>query len=175
MTKAMKLNVTYNGYYGGNVDGVLLLPLEINGVLFEELIEKTYARKVYLGEIEGKHSECYGDLEVDFVDLDSLSVKEVTDLINESGIGDFEVFFEEVEGDFEEDEEEYNEEKVNKLLKSYSIEPTKYMIKTVRVHEKFLEALEAKYIQKYKSINVFEEDYSAAIQVLKENSIKHFE
>jgi len=175
MTKAMELSVDYDGYYGGSVNEILLLPLDINGVLFEELEEKTYDRAVYLGEIEGKHSEVYGDLTVRFVDLDTLPVREVSELIKASDFGEFEGFFERIEGDFQDDEDEYNIEKVKELLNSYNVKLEKYMIKTSFVNYEFIEQLKEKYVQKFKNVTVLDDDYDLVVKLLNENNIKYFD
>ena len=168
MTKAMELRIDYDGYYGGSVNEFLLLPLDINGVLFEELEEKTYDRAVYLGEIEGKHSEVYGDLTVRFVDLDTLPVREVSDLINESDFGQFESFFEGAE-------DRCDEEIANKILNLYGIKPERYQIKTSLVHDKFIEQLKEKYVQKFKMVTVLDDDYDSVVKLLNENNIKYFD
>lgn len=175
MTKAMILNVTFYGNYGGDVNETLLLPLDINGVLFEELEEKTYDRAVYLGEIEGKHSEVYGDLQVDFIDLDELSIKQVTDLIKESSFGEFESFFEGQEESFLDYEDEYDEVKVKEVVQSYSVKLESWMIKTSAIHDQFIKTLEEKYVQNFKTINVLRDDYARVVKLLAENSIKHFD
>lgn len=173
--KIMVLNVTFNGYYGGNVNEILILPLELNGVLFEELVEGTYTRVVYLGEIEGKHSECYGDLHVEFLDLDDLSVKEITNLISSSSFGEFESFFEGEEADFQENEEEYDEGKVEEILSSYGVEVVNWMIQTSAIHDKFIDILKEKHVQNLRTITVLETDYNSSIKLLVENNINIFE
>lgn len=175
MTKVMKLNVTYYGNYGGDVNETLLLPMDINGVLFEELKEKTYDRTVYLGEIEGKHSEVYGDLEVEFIDLDELSIKQVTDLIKESNFGEFESFFEGAEDDFSDDENEYDKEKAVDIFNSYNVIPKTYNISTSLIHDQFIKKLEEKYVQNFKTVTVLEEDYEKVNELLDSNNIKRFD
>lgn len=171
----MELRIDYDGNYGGSVNEVLLLPLDINGVLFGELKEKKYDRAVYLGEIEGKHSEVYGDLTVRFVDLDTISLVQVTELIKASDFGEFEGFFERIEGDFQHDEDEYNIEKVKELLNSYNVKLEKYMIKTSFVNYEFIEQLKEKYVQKFKTVTVLDADYNSVVKLLNENNIKHFD
>ncbi|QJI52398.1 hypothetical protein [Psychrobacillus phage Perkons] len=175
MNNVMRLHVIYDGYYGGDVNEILLLPMDINGVLFEKLEEKTYDQAVNLGEIAGKHSQCYGDLRVDFIDLDILSIKQVTDLINESSFGEFESFFEGAEEDFSDNEDEYNEEKVKDVLHSYGVKTANWMIKTSAIESKFIEMLKEKYVQKFKAITVLENNYDKAIELLNENNIQSFE
>lgn len=64
MTKALQLTVTYYSRYASDVEEVLLLPLEANGLIIKNLEVGVMENEVYLGEIEGKHSVCYGDLHV---------------------------------------------------------------------------------------------------------------
>lgn len=173
--KVMKLRVYFEGYYGGYVNEFVLLPPDINGVFFEELKEKTYSDTVYLGEIAGKYSECYGDLDVSIIDLDELGIKEASDLVKKSDFGEFESYFEMIETDFEDDEDEYDLEKVKKSLKQYGVEHDGYMIKTSFVHDKFINQLKEKYAKKFKTITVLEEDYKKAINLLSGNNINHFE
>lgn len=167
MTKAMELRIDYDGNYGGSVNEVLLLPLDINGELFEELEEKRYDGEVYLGEIEGKHSEVYGDLTVRFVDLDTISLVQVAELIKESDFGQFESFFEGAE-------DRCDEEIANKILNLYGIKPERYQIKTSLVHDKFIEQMKEKYVQKFKLVTILDDDYDSAIKLLNENNIKYF-
>lgn len=176
MTEVMVLNVVYDGYYGASVDETVILPTEINGVLFESLQEKDYKSAVYLGEIEGKHSECYGDLSVEFVNLDDLSIRQVTNLIEKSNIGEFESYFEGQEETFQYDyEEEYDEEKVNSVMKLFNTEPKKWSIKTELVHSKFIDQLKNKYIKSFKTISLLENDYDNAMSVLHNSEIETFE
>ena len=115
MTKVLKLNVTYWGNYGGDIDETMILPLDINGLVFCELEQGTHRDAIVLGEIEGKHSDVDGDLSVSIVDLDELTLKDVSDLIESSGFDTFEGFFYEQEECLEEDEDEYDAEAANKV------------------------------------------------------------
>jgi hypothetical protein len=173
MTKVMKLNVKFYGNYGGGVNETVLLPLDINGVLFKPLEDKVYEDEIYLGEIEGKHSECYGDLSVELVDLDKLTIKQVTDLIEQSAFGEFETYFEGTEEDYM-DEDDYNEEKVNQISKSYAIQPKRWSIKTGLIHENFIKQIKDKYVKKFKTITVLEENYDNAMSVLHNSEIETF-
>jgi hypothetical protein len=173
MTKVMKLNVKFYGNYGGGVNETVLLPLDINGVLFKPLEDKVYEDEIYLGEIEGKHSECYGDLSVELVDLDKLTIKQVTDLIEQSDFGEFENYFEGTEEEYM-NEDDYNEEKVNQISKSYDIQPKRWSIKTGLIHENFIEQLKDKYVKKFKTITVLEENYDNAMSVLHNSEIETF-
>jgi len=178
MTKVMKLNVSYDGYYGGSVDETVILPMDINGVLFEELEEKTYSEAISLGEIAGKHSDEYGDLTVDFIDLDELSIKQVTDLINESYYGEFEVYFEGAEESLFEDSDEEDdktiEDKIDEIFKKYNVVRPRWGT-TNTIYGKFIEQLKDKYVKSFSDITVLEEDYDKASKLLKDNNIKTYE
>lgn len=181
MTKALVLNVTYSARYGQDVDETMLLPLDVNGVLFNKLdTDVTLYDVVSLGEIEGKHSECFGDLTVNVVDLDKLNSKESADLINISYFGEFESFFEEIESEFimeldEESEEGKNaKDAINQLLDKYEIDKNSYGITTSKIHDKFIEILKEKYTTKFQRITVSENDYKKAIELLKSNGVDIF-
>lgn len=174
MNKIMRLHVSFDGSYSGSLYETLILPLEINGVLFNKLEEKTYRNEVSLGEIAGKHSDCYGDFQVEIIDLDTCNARQVSAFIKDSNFGEFESYFEGEEENFMY-EEDYDENKVKELLNSYGIvEPHKWSILTSLVHDKFIEQLEAKYVKSFKEIVVLEEDYDIALALLDENNIKIF-
>lgn len=179
MTKVMKLHTFFDGYYGGHVDEYVLLPVEINGVLFSKLEEGNYSDAVYLGEIAGKHSECYGDLVVSFVNLGGLSVKGATDLVEGSDFSEFEPYFEQMESDFRdemENEGKYDERKIRDILKRFDVSEDNYIFSyTDGIHKKFIEKLREKYSQSFKSITVLDEDYQKAIDILKDCSIELFD
>lgn len=171
--KVMKWNVQYEGNYGGSVDEAVLLPQHINGVLFEKYEEGVYEDEVSLGEIEGKHSDVQGDLEVEFLELDKLSVKESTDLIKESNTGYFEGLFDRIVEEYEENED-YNEEKVTRLLSHYDIEELDWGTFD-KIHNKFISKLREEYVQGFKGITVLEKDYNRAIDLLGEAEIPIFD
>lgn len=174
MTEVLKLNVTYGARYGSDVDETLILPAEVNGVLFEKLNPgETLNSAVWLGELEGKHSECYGDLEVDIVDLDELNPMEVTNLIRISSYNRFESFFEELEIDFAESEDK-DEDAANELMRKYGFGEEHYGLDTSGVHDKFIEQMKIKYSDSFKAINIREEDYQRALDLLSEYGIKVF-
>lgn len=173
--KVMKFHVTFDGYYGGTIDEYVLLPTDINGVLFEEYKSGEYDEAVYLGEIEGKHSECYGDLEVSLIDLDQMTLKDVTDLINNSDFDTLEMFFEGEETDYRDEYEGVYSENTKSIMQKYGIGEDDYIYSiTQGVHYKFIVELKKKYIKKFKSITVLEEDYEKASRVLQSEGIKTF-
>lgn len=168
--KTIKLRVVFDGNYGGSVDEYILLPLDANGVLFEELKEGTYKNEISLGEIEGKHSECYGDLIVEVVDLENYSVNKITDLINNSYFGEFEGYFEMQEEDLEDVEDE-----VDILLNRHSVDKEKVYILTEAIHDNFIKSLKSKYVEEFRSITVLELDYEKALKSLSDNNIRTYE
>lgn len=175
--EVLKLHVSYDGYYGGAVDEYVLLPLEVNGVLFKELTVGDHEREVYLGEIEGKHSEVYGDLEVEIIDLNDLDIKTVTGLINNSNDGEFECYFERIENDYREhlecEEIDYDEQ-IKPIVDKYNLELSTWSIVSVKVHEKFIEDLKRDYVAKFKTITVLEKDYNEAISILHNSNIESY-
>jgi len=175
--KVLKLHVDYDGYYGGSVHEYVLLPQEVNGVLFEELSVGNHDREVYLGEIEGKHSEVYGDLEVEIIDLNNLDIKSVNNLINNSSIGEFECYFEGIEGDYRDElecEEISYDNKIKPIVDKYNLELSAWSIVSVKVHEKFIEELKRDYVTKFKTITVLEKDYTEAISILHNSGIESY-
>lgn len=176
MTKALQLTVTYYSRYGSDVEEVLLLPLEANGLIIKNLEVGVMEDEVYLGEIEGKHSECYGDLHVEIVDLDELNVKDAAELLKASDVSSFEMYLEGEEMSFKEyldnleDEDERNElnKKRQALLDKYEITDT-YML-TSNISSKFVRNLSENYV--VKEINVSGDDYDAAVKLLQENGIE---
>ncbi|WP_368900754.1 hypothetical protein [Oceanobacillus oncorhynchi] len=171
--KVMKWNVQYEGNYGGSVDEIVLLPQHINGMLFEEYEEGIYKDEISLGEIEGKHSDVSGDLEVEFLELDKLSIKDAADLIGESDTSYFEGLFDRITAEYEEDED-YDEEKVTKLLSHYDIE--EFTWRTFdQIHDKFISKLKEKYVHEFKSITVLERNYDRAVDLLEGAEIQTFD
>lgn len=183
--EVLRLDVNYSGRYGGQIDEILLLPLDVNGVLFYTLKEGVTEEEVSLGEIEGKHSSCYGDLTVEVIDLNELNVKQVLNLVQSSNFGQFESFFESLEIGFhedlenleDEDEDEYKndcKEKINSLLIKYGINKDAYGIKTEKIHDKFIEDLKNNYVIKLKDISISADDYERALNLLKSEGIEVF-
>lgn len=144
----------------------------------KKLSEGEYDREVYLGEIEGKHSEAYGDLEVEFVNLNDLSPLEVSNLINGSYVGEFECYLEGIEDDFSQEEDEdnssYDEDLIKNVLNEYNIEFDSYGIKSIKVYDVFIERLKLEYIKPFKTITVEESDYDVAVTVLENKGIKSY-
>lgn len=59
MRNYVMLTTEYDGYYGGGYYEALMLKQE-----HWDLIKDDCDMEVHLGELEGKHSECIGDIEV---------------------------------------------------------------------------------------------------------------
>lgn len=180
MNKAIKLHVGYNGYYGGNVDEYCILPIEWNGLYMESLEEGFYESEISLGEIEGKHSECYGDLTISVINLDELSYIQRTNLIEGSDtsqlIGYFEGKEESYIGDVEYMEEEDIEDIKNKqsaLEKKLDVKPNEYSVLSELVSENFVYELK-KNMLKIVPIYVLDNDHEKSLQILKNNEIKTF-
>lgn len=176
MTKALQLTVTYYSRYASDVEAVLLLPLEANGLIIKNLEVGVMENEVYLGEIEGKHSVCYGDLHVEIIDLDELNAKAAAELLTASDVSSFEMYLEGEEMSFQEyldnleDEDERNElnKKRQALLDKYEVTDT-YML-TGNISSKFVKSLSEIYA--VKEINVNGDDYDVAVKLLQENGIE---
>lgn len=170
----LKLNTSYYGRYGGDVDEFVLLPLDANGVLFEKLEPGTILEdEVYLGEIEGKHSECFGDLQVTIVNLDELNLKQIIELIKTSDFSYFENYFEEKEYDWiSEDENNEKQKAIDELLKRYDSKDS--YIKTRSIHNKLIEQLKNEYVESFEDISIKKSDYKKAVEILKANGIEVF-
>lgn len=180
MTEVLKLRVAFDGYYGAHVDDHILLPTEVIGVFFEELPMGSAVDEIFLGEIEGKHSEVYGDLDVELVDLDSLSPTDVAELIKTQDFNHFEGFFDILEESFEEelelDEnlEAHIKKKAKDILDKYDVtDVPEWGTYTAEIHEKFEVHLIEQYVKNFKSITVLEEDYDAAIEQLSNGGIRY--
>lgn len=181
----LKLSVEFDGRYGYKREHVLM-PIESNGVIFGFLQEnEVLERRVDLGELEGKHSECYGDLIVETIDLSSLNPKELESLVKESSFGDFEIFFETVEYEFKEyieelkdlEEEEFyqieSEEKA--FYANLGIVKPKSSIKSRSIYDAFMLQIE-NFIKDKKTyqITILASDLEKAQALLLDNGIELF-
>lgn len=176
MSKVLKLNVSYLGRHGGDVDETLILPLEVNGVLFKEIpTDTTLEEEVSLGEIEGKHSDCYGDLRVDVVNIDELSEKEISDLIKESNFGSFEVFFEGMEIEHYDYTEGESNVDARELLNKYGVDKDSYGVQTGNLYNNFIDDLKKEHVKTFKTIVVNEADYKKALNLMNVSEIKVFQ
>lgn len=90
--KTLKIEVNYDGRYA-SANSHCLFPLEANGVIFP-FIKEFESGVVSLGELEGKHSDCYGDISTTIIDLSLLSSEELQELIENSDLKDFISYFE---------------------------------------------------------------------------------
>ena len=175
--EVLKLHAKYDGWYGGSVDEYILLPIDINGILFEELEVGNYNREVYLGEIEGKHSEVHGDLEVEILNLDDCDILYVSELIKGSNFNDFQCYFEGKEEDWREqldcDEVDY-EESITLILNKYKVEYKEYCNFTDFVHSNFIEELKSKYVANFKTITVHADDYDNAMSILHNSGMETY-
>lgn len=81
----LKLELTYKGNFV-QLKEYLIIPKELNGTLFVELpLNKTIKKDHFLNELEGKGSECYGDITVTPIDLSKLEIEELQYLLGNSG------------------------------------------------------------------------------------------
>lgn len=176
--KVLELRVTWDGYYGSSVNEYMILPLEWNDKVIEKLDVGTYDREVYLGEIAGKHSMVYGDLEVSIVNLAELSYTELINYLEGSSVSEFEAYFEHQEEIVEEYDEEELEEFNNNKQQFYETIGIKYCdkwyIESTEISELFVEKLINKYKVNTESIIVKAEDYTKAIDLLFENNIETY-
>lgn len=96
MTKfrVLKLTATYDGRYA-QYNGYTLLPPAALGTIIENLpLNEVIPDKVDLDELEGKHSECYANLLIEEIDLNSLDIVQLDSLIKNIDSGSFEIFME---------------------------------------------------------------------------------
>lgn len=183
--KVLKLSVEFDGRYGYKNEFVLM-PVESNGVIFGFLQENEVLKeKVDLGELEGKHSECYGDLTVETIDLSLLNPKELETLVENSYFGDFEVFFEQIEFQFKEyveelkglEEEEFyqieSEEKA--LYDNLGIVKPNSSVKSSYIYDAFMVQVKS-FMQDKKTaqITIFASDLEKAKALLLDNRIELF-
>lgn len=175
--EVLKLSVDYDGFYGGSIHEYCLLPIEWNGLYTHELSCGTEGDAIYLGEIEGKHSEVYGDLTIEIIDLSELSSRELSELIKGSYTGSFESAFESWESDFHyeiEDEEEAYKLKQAEFEKLNSIEfRNEWQIKSVAISEQLIAKLSSQ-LEDFTEIIIKASDIDGAIQLLQDNGIEIF-
>lgn len=174
--EVLKLSVDYDGYYGGSIHEYCLLPIEWNGLYTHELSCGTEGDAIYLGEIEGKHSEVYGDLTVEIVDLSKLNKHQLSELIKGSDTGNFEGTFEGWEEDFDyEDEEEALKLKRAEFKKINNIKfESGWSIKSVAVSENLIAKL-SNQLEEFVEITIKASDMDKAVQLLQNNGIEVFE
>lgn len=111
--KALKIEVNYDGRYA-STNSHCLFPLEANGIIFP-FIQEFESGVVSLGELEGKHSDCYGDIKTTIIDLSLLSSEELQELIKNSDLKDFISYFEIASDDWYEYLDELKTENPKKL------------------------------------------------------------
>lgn len=176
--EVLKLSVDYDGYYGGSIHEYCLLPIDWNGLYTHELSCGTEGDAIYLGEIEGKHSEVYGDLTVEVVDLSKLNKRQLSELIKGSSVGEFEGTFEGWEEDFdyeiEEEEEEARKLKQSEFEKLNGIKfKSKYEIKSVTISENLISKLSGQ-LEEFAEITIKASDLHKATIILQDYEIETF-
>lgn len=177
--EVLELRVQWSGYYGTDVDEYMILPINWNGKLTEELEVGKYSNEVYLGEIEGKHSEVYGNLIVEIKNLSELKYIELIDYLNGSDSSSFESYLENMEeliyDDLDEDESSTFDENKSKYFKLIGYIPEyEHSIHSVAISELFVENLLNRNKVSTEVLIIKSEDYSKTIQLLLENNIDTF-
>ena len=184
--KILKFHQIYEGRYAES-ESYKIYPKEAEGSIFKDI--KGGEELVFLGELEGKHSECYGDLTISEIDTEDLSIEELEDLVENSDLDDFEGLFEESNYDFTEWVKtlEGTDELSEIILKrkemrdflEIDLDPEKFDWREVRdVNKAFIVKLKEKIAtEKSKlpqviSIKLNEKDKEKALKVLKENGIE---
>ena len=186
MKEIMKLRVVYDSRYGNDVDEHTFVAEEYLWAFWRDYVGSGhYERIISLGEIEGKHSDVWGDLIITRVDLESLSPMEIqrlVDTIDDSYLIDF---FNEIEDEaiqatdetkFECIDEEDLERKAwrEEFFEEYpEIKMGKYDPIGEQLHPYIVEFMEKSSV-KTKILNVNEEQYERAIDVLKQHGIELF-
>lgn len=176
--KLVILEGSFNGYYASAKERVVL-PIEAaEKNIYGELKEGIYKDAVDFGELEGKHSECYGDLVIKYVDTDEMNQTEIMELVNGLDEANY------IESFLERNGIEWWEENVSGDEQKQAIanKKTDDFTKSVGVKDgyiyhvpgKFLETLKEKYVISTKEIIVKETDYDKAINLLKEKGIELF-
>lgn len=185
--KILKFHQNYEGYYAKGFESYTIYPKEADGLIFKDIEEGEEV--VPLGEVEGKHSDCYGDLTISEIDTEDLSVEELEDLVENSDLSDFESLFESNTYDFTEWMESLEgtaelSEIIQKRKEMYDylgidLDPKKLDWREIwKVNEAFIVKLKEKIAaEKSKlpqviSINVNAQDKEEAIKILKENGIE---
>lgn len=125
--KVLKLTTDYSGNYA-EVHEHVLMPIQANGVIFSFVpLNEKLEEVVGLGELEGKHSYCHGDLTAEVIDIAEMNPVHLHYLIKDSDYGTFEGFFENTEHELKEYltqldmEDEDDQEEFNKIKKEEQI------------------------------------------------------
>ena len=181
MMKVLKYQVDFESFYGLDVHEYCLMPVEfIESYSCKEEFGVTYDDAVYLGEIAGKHSECYGDLIITVVDLNELNVKAANELINNQSAEEFECYFEGVLEELDEmiEDEEITQETIEKnrktLIEKYNVIDKGWGISGEMINESFIKFLKQKYQVELSTITIKQEDHGKVAELLKENGIKYY-
>ena len=184
--KILKFHQIYNGRYAES-ESYTIYPKEAEGSIFKDI--KGGEGLIFLGELEGKHSECYGNLTISEIDTEDLSIEELEDLVENSDLDDFEGLFEEsnyeftewvktLEGTDELSEIILKRKEMRDFLK-IDLDPEKFDWREIgNVNEAFIVKLKEKIAaEKSKlpqviSIKLNEQDKEKALKVLNENGIE---
>lgn len=175
----MKLAIftgTYNGRYA-NAEESIALPIEANeNIIFGKFEEGVvYEEAVSFGELEGKHSECDGDLSVKYIDTDKMNNSELLELIESlSPLNYFESFLEHNSINWWEEEVACTDKENEVEIKSKKFLDSWDSQQIYTVPDKVLDFLKEKYVIPTKTIKIKESDYELALGLLKEKGIELF-
>lgn len=182
--KLLKYRVDFENWYGADVHDYCLMPVEFMGSYSpKEELGVTIEEVIDLGEIAGKHSECYGDLTITVIDLDELNQKAINELIEGSNKCNFDCYFDTITDRLEEilDEGEDNELTVEsvelnrkKLIDKYNVTDKGWGINGDIVCEAFIKYLKQKYVTELSVITIKQEDRSKAVELLQQNGIEYY-
>ena len=170
----LKLHVGYSGYYSDTeIDDTIILPKEFCDMLEFDFLRdgKEYvihSDVVSLGEIEGKHSDVYGDLHVELIDesyLERMNQVDINEFIEKmkDGYNYFERFFEIAIDD---------SDNADKIIEQLKLNTERSWEVFSEIFDRQLKELKEKYYKKFKVIQVEEKDFEDAIEALEEIYIK---
>lgn len=167
--KLLKLEVNYNNCSA--LREYMIIPSELNGVLFETLpIEKVMKEAVYLHNINLMFNQFYGDLLITEIDSTDLNKRELENLIYNSCSDSFRFFFLKVENDFLKSNLVDKEEREN-CLNKYGLLNQDLNYYSIKIHDSLVDNFKLKN-KKRANISIYEDDLDKVLKLLKEHSIK---
>lgn len=167
MTKALKIEAVYDGMYASESE-YIVIPKDINGVLFPKLeVGETVEDEVWMGELEGKHSECYGDLIVTEIDLGELTKFELNDLFKNSNPSRLLDYF--TDHEFLGSNNSSESEDYSRIVEKYGLQDVKFN-KVEVVANYFKCDVEPSRVLE---IKILEDDYDKVIEMLQKAQISY--
>lgn len=167
MTKALKIEAVYDGMYISESE-YIVIPKDINGVLFPKLeVGETVEDEVWMGELEGKHSECYGDLIVTEIDLGELTKFELNDLFKHSNPSRLLDYF--TDHEFLDSNNSSESEAYSRIVEKYGLQDVKFN-KVEVVANSFKYEVEPSRVLE---IKILEDDYNKVIEMLQKAQISY--